>query len=299
MKNHPWFTSDSPALFVGSAAVASGQISERRLRGGGFRRVFRDVYTMAAEPDSHELRCRAAALIAPAGAVITGRSAATLHGVPLARPHDPVQLVIPEAARFQHRSGLDVQRRQIGPDDSRPWTRTPVATPLRLGLDLVLGRGLLRGVADLDAVIRAGLVDADELRSVTRHRRERGIVVARRAIELVDPRAESQPESTVRVLLVLAGLRPVPQYIVRDGRGAFVARVDLGFAAQRLAVEYDGRHHGEAHQLDADRQRLNRLRAAGWRVVFVTAGRLRSDPDSIAREVRASLAQRLSPAASY
>lgn len=297
MENH--LIDDAPVLFLGSRAMACGEITEKRLRGGGFRRIFRDVYVLASEPDSHELRCRAAAMIAPNGAVITGRSAATLYGVPLARPQDPVQLVIPEKARFHHRAGLDVQRRPLTVGEAQPWHEAAIATPLRLGLDLLLGRGLLRGVADLDAVVRAGLVDLDELRATTRRRHERGIRVARRAVELSDGRAESLPESRVRVLLVLAGLNPVPQHVVQDSRGGFVARVDLGFPAQRLAVEYDGKHHGDTRQLDHDRQRLNRLRGAGWRVVFVTAERMRTNPSDIAIEVRAALTQRLASVSTF
>ncbi len=58
--------------------------------------------------------------------------------------------------------------------------------------------------------------------------------------------AESPPESRVRVLLLQAGLRPVPQCDVYAG-GVWLARVDLAFPHAKVAVEYDGR---EAHLLD-------------------------------------------------
>jgi hypothetical protein len=48
----------------------------------------------------------------------------------------------------------------------------------------------------------------------------------------------------VRVLLALAGTAAVPQHTVRDAAGTFVARVDLAFLEQRLAVGYDGARHG-------------------------------------------------------
>jgi hypothetical protein len=63
----------------------------------------------------------------------------------------------------------------------------------------------------------------------------------RRVAALADPRAESPPESLVRVLLTLGGLpRPVPQYVILDQGGRFVARVDLAWPEVRLAGEYDG-----------------------------------------------------------
>jgi len=51
-----------------------------------------------------------------------------------------------------------------------------------------------------------------------------------------------------------------------------VSRVDFAWPGRKVAVEYEGRWHGESPQrVAADRRRLNRLREAGWTVVFVTA----------------------------
>ncbi len=177
---------------------------------------------------------------------------------------------------------------------SRNTRAVGCATPLRMSLDLLLDRALPDAVADLDTVLRAGLIDRDALRQMVTQRSDRGIVAARRAVELADPRAESRPESRLRVYLVLDGLEPEPQYLICDWQGV-VARVDLGFPHQRLAVEYDGEWHGEWHgewrQISTDRERLNRLQAAGWDVLFVTARQLR-DPRSVVAAVRTALAAR-------
>jgi very-short-patch-repair endonuclease len=117
----------------------------------------------------------------------------------------------------------------------------------------------------------------------------RGARQARQAVALADPRAESPPESRLRVLLALAGLSAVPQFTVRDGEGRFVARVDLGFPEQRVAVEYDGLWHADRQQFQQDRRRLNRLVSAGWTVLHVTAADLR-DSDAFVARVRALLA---------
>ena len=117
---------------------------------------------------------------------------------------------------------------------------------------------------------------------------QRGSAKARRAVELADHRAESPPESRLRVLLALAGLRPTPQYTVRDAAGAFVARVDLAFVEHRVAVEYDGGWHAEPGQFAKDRRRLNRLVAAGWTVLHVTAADLR-DPAALVARIAAML----------
>ena len=97
--------------------------------------------------------------------------------------------------------------------------------------------------------------------------------------------------SELRVLLRLAGLTPVPQFVVRDADGRFLARVDLAFVAERVAVEYDGAWHGQPGQLARDRRRSNGLVAAGWRVVHVTAADMHR-PDTILVTIRAVLAER-------
>ena len=71
--------------------------------------------------------------------------------------------------------------------------------------------------------------------------------------------------------------------------GRSVARVDVGWPAQRVALEYDGLWHAEPGQFARDRERLNRLTAAGWRVVFVTAADLHHPQQLIAR-IAAALA---------
>ncbi len=281
--------SDICGVFRGSETVAAGALTADQLRGPQFRRLYRDVYLPAAMPVTHQVCCEGIALVLPTAAVITGRSAATLRGIQLARATDPVEIVVPLETRIARRSGVDVRRCDVAADERRPWSRIGLATPLRMSLDLLLDRSLPDAVADLDTVLRAGLIDLGALQRMVTERSDRGIVEARRAVELADPRAESRPESRLRVHLVLDGLQPEPQYLVCDWQGV-IARVDLGFPHQRLAVEYDGAWHGEWRQISADRERLNRLQAAGWGILFVTARQLR-DPRSVVTAVRTALAR--------
>jgi very-short-patch-repair endonuclease len=64
--------------------------------------------------------------------------------------------------------------------------------------------------------------------------------------------------------------------------------VDFAWPEHRLALEYDGVWHGEPGQFARDRERLNRLTAAGWRVVFVTAADMRR-PELLMARLRAAL----------
>jgi very-short-patch-repair endonuclease len=279
-----------PDVFRGSDAVACGALTPAQLRGPQVQRLCRDVYTSASRPVTHELRCRAVALALPAGAVITGRSAATVRGVRLCWADDDVQVLAQPQVRLGHRRGLDVRRTEIEPGDWEPWADGRLASPMRLALDLLLGRALPDAVAGLDAVVRAGLVTIDAVAVMVARRSDNGIVTARQAVALADPLAESLPESVLRVHLRLAGLDPVPQYWLEDRAGR-IARVDLAFPAHKVAVEYDGDwRDGETWALNRDRERLNRVQALGWDVVFVTAPLLR-DVRRMVRTVETALAR--------
>lgn len=279
-----------PRAFRGSEAVEAGLVTRKQLAGPRFRRVFRDVYVPASAALTHELRCACAALVLPAGAVITGRSAATLRGVPLALPNDPVEVVAGLQTRMFRRAGVDLRRCELRADEAAPWSRIGLATRRRTAFDLLLDRELPDAVADLDAALSAALVGRTEMELYLKDRHDRGIVQARRALELADPRAQSRPESRTRVHLVLDGLSPEAQFPVFY-RGFWVATVDLAFPRQRLAVEYDGVWHGAPLQVGSDRERLNRLHAAGWEVVFVTREHLR-EPRRMVCTVRAALQAR-------
>ena len=278
-------------IFRGSDAIRDGRFTPNQLRGPLVTRLFRDVYADAAVQVTHEVRCRAATLILPPDAVVTGRSAATVRGVALSRAADPVEVIVPFERKVSHRAGLDVRRTDIGPDEWRPWQRGRLASPLRMALDLALDRALPVAVGDLDAVLRRNLVALDDLTDLVNARSDRGIQNARRAVELVDPRAESRPESQVRVHLVLAGLHPVPQYWIEDASGR-IARADLAFPEKKVAVEFDGQwRDGELWALNGDRERLNRVHAVDWDVVFVT-NTLLANPVKMVSTVYAALAAR-------
>jgi hypothetical protein len=132
----------------------------------------------------------------------------------------------------------------------------------------------------LDDVIRA-------------HGRSPGIRRAREALPLVSVRAESPPESRLRVLLALGGLpAPLVNAIVRDPSGAFVGRVDLLFAEYGVIVEYEGAQHGDdAGQWRTDITRINDLQALGYIVIRVHKDDLR-DPAALVRRIRRVLVQR-------
>lgn len=281
--------------FLGSHAIAEGAVTERALRSPLFTRLLRNVYVASTVPVTHVLRCRAAALLAPPGAVLTGCSAAAVRGVELVGAHDPVELILPESVLFALRDGVHIRRTSRGSIDSEPWREIRLASSPRLALDILtntkLHRSLARVVGYLDVLLRAGVVDVPVLADYLKGRRDNGIVRAKRALRLADPRSESIPESELRVWLSVAGLMPDLQVSVVDEQGAFVGRLDLAFPEQKVAVEYDGDWHREGDQPQRDEARRTAIRALGWRFVIVTKAGLYGSPKAVVSTIRAELSR--------
>ncbi|MEV6693339.1 hypothetical protein AB0M35_17900 [Micromonospora sp. NPDC051196] len=149
----------------------------------------------------------------------------------------------------------------------------------------------VQAVGIIDAMLRQKLVDHTGLDAVARANAGRpGGRRAEWVFGLADAGAQSPPESQLRVRLILAGLpRPVTQHPVRLASGR-VLHPDLCWPEYRVAVEYDGHWHSDPDQLHLDRQRLNQLVAAGWRVLHVTSRRLHRDFPGLVREIRTALA---------
>jgi very-short-patch-repair endonuclease len=279
-------------VFIGSRAIAEGVLTRNEIRRLGYRRLVQGVYADPALPWTHQLRCRGAALLLPRGAVIGGYSAAAWYGAPFAAASDPVTVLRPADVLWRGPRGIRVHRTELTVGDWQMVDDVPITTALRTAWDVATLESLGTAVAALDAMVRAESVSQSALVDLADRATGRwGAAKVRRAVPLVDPRADSPTESRVRVALVLAGLAPQPQFEV-EHEGRFVAKVDFGWPDAKLAVEYDGAHHLETKQVELDNARLARLRAAGWQVIRLTAQDLR-DLDRVVQLVREALAARL------
>jgi hypothetical protein len=277
-------------VFVGAHAVSEGALTQRQLKDGPYLRVLRGVYADPSMPRDHLLRCRAAALLLPEGAALGGRSAAAALGGPAPDFADPVTVVLPKNVQWRGPSGIRVHRAALPStdrflaDDAMPCT-----VARRTAWDVAALETTTTAVGVLDAMLHAGLLDVADLQALVREgagrwRSKR----VRRAVELVDGRSESPPESWVRVACELAGLpSPVPQFDVVDD-GVWLGRVDLAWPEQKVIVEYEGAYHFDGVQIARDDVRIARLVAAGWRVIRVAAHDLR-DMDGVVRRIAQEL----------
>jgi hypothetical protein len=280
-------------VFRGSSAVRRGLLTPKQLRSSAWRRLRQDVYADAGLEVTHQLLMSAVGLVLPEGAGFTGLSAATLWGVrDLTGPEDPVEVVLPESARWSPGAGARVHR-PGGPLRLEQVGRWPCTRRLDTAVGLIRRGAEDDAVVLLDRLLTSGLVRLDDVReAVADLPRGRGTAQARRVAALAVEYAESPQETRLRLVVVRSGLpAPVPQYRVFDGDG-FVARVDLAYPELRIAIEYDGLWHADRRAFLDDRRRLNRLVAAGWVVLHVTVDDLRQ-PERLVARLRALRAGRL------
>jgi hypothetical protein len=238
------------------------------------------VVQRADLPDSVALRCRAVSLVLPPGATVCRTTAAWLHGVDARETGRHLELptvecAVPVGTTPVRRPGLTCYVSDLRADDLEEVFGIPVTSPGRTACDLARWASPGRGIATLDVMTRAGLIDPEALlREIERWRGDRFVARARHLLANVDPRSESAGESAFRLRLVDAGFpRPELQIPLLDAAGRTVFRLDLGYEKLRWAGEYDGEeyHSGrEAEQRDrARRARIDRE----WRWTLVVVGK--------------------------
>lgn len=262
---------------------------EHRHRIGEWVRVHRGVYRSRAVADSWHSRVMAAVLASDG--LASHRCAAALWGLSGWR-EPPVEILVPT-----HRKVTCAPRVHR----TTQWDR--VAATSREGIPVT---GVDRTIIDLGAVVslrrlelaaesalRQELVTWPSLRACLIRHARRGRDGCGRLRALLEARYGddelplSEWSRLVVHLLVDRGL-PAPrlEYPVSDGKGMEIARLDLAWPRQRVAIELDSvRWHLNRASFERDRRKRNRLRLQGWVIHEVTWSMSISDPDGLARLV--------------
>lgn len=107
----------------------------------------------------------------------------------------------------------------------------------------------------------------------------------------MDSGAESPQESRTRLLLMRGGLpKPETQIVVLNEFGYPFARIDMGYRALMVGIEFDGAQHWtDPAQRTADIDRYAELASLGWRIVRVSTDLLRYRPEVVVARVCAAL----------
>jgi hypothetical protein len=253
--------------YAGSVGVGPG-LRRRLVDAGLLRPVLRGVLVATQVPDSLRLRVAAVRLVVPEHAVAVDRLAAWVHGVdalPRSAIHEMPSLdVFSQASSRMRRAGIRSGVRDLTPRDVRVIDGMQVTSELRTACDL--GRLLWRydALGAIDGFLRRGVDRSELVSEAERFKGHRGVVQLRRLAPLGDARAESQPESALRLHWHEAELpSPDPQIWVYDGDVPRY-RIDLGHEMTRYGVEYFGEEwHGEDRSAH-DEGRIQWLEERGW-----------------------------------
>ncbi len=125
-----------------------------------------------------------------------------------------------------------------------------------------------------------------------RHPKLKGIVKAREAAELIRPGSDSAPETFLRLALTASGL-PEPELQLRvEPENPYSPAADMGYRAQRIAIQYDGGHHLTREQQSRDNRRDESFNSAGWRYCKFNADDLAQDFRGAVNKVHLALKER-------
>ncbi|MCY7411844.1 MAG: hypothetical protein LH471_02215, partial [Salinibacterium sp.] len=254
--------------FTVEDARAAG-LGVERLRRSDLEAPFRGVRTLQCPQQLHVFR--AALAVSRPGAFLSHIRAAIAYGVPLPSRFESravVDVAIAGPAHASRQRGIRSRRLTVAPHDVIDRFGLRITTPARTWCDLasVLSEEDLVAAGDFLLWRRdRQMTFAEVADAAARHRGRRFRPRLLVALPLLSDRADSRPESVIRVRVIRAGL-PVPEVnpILKDDRGRFIAMPDLAFVKYRELIDYEGEVHLTAKQWAKDLKRVPRLEDNGW-----------------------------------
>jgi hypothetical protein len=254
-----------------------------RLRRGSFIRA--DELAAASEGRRHAIDASAAMLgLRTTNGVITGRSAALLHGLPLLlAPPRTVELTV-ERSQRESLPGLTIRTTTLPFDADQVTTidDLPVTTVARTVVDLADRTTRMEAAVLIDDALRRTLCDRDDLtRSVAARRPRYHLAAITELIDDADPGCATTTASALRRYLIDHGL---PRPDRQQPRSGDADAVVLHWSTVRVAVidRGDPVHH-RALAIAAG------LEAAGWTCVVVDHHDVQHRPHEVRDAVRHAL----------
>lgn len=305
----PTFASQLALITRRQVLAAGGSTSaiDRRVAAGRWERAERAVYALAGVPWTWRRNLAAVVLSVPM-AIASHRAAASLLGAHWDdRAIPPIEFCVPARgtptqrfdltrARSPHVDVIVHENLDLGRVPARLVDGIPTTSPLRLAVDLgsvVSFERYRRAMAQIRQLHGVDWVDLDRVYRSHSAQGRNGCGALR---DLLDRHfgTEGAPDEVIEGrcadLLVAAGLpEPVHQHEVRRPDGT-IARFDLAYPGLRIAIETDGRIHGEEDVRQRDNRRRNDAQLLGWRVFHFTWEDVVHHPERVIATVQAALA---------
>jgi very-short-patch-repair endonuclease len=255
----------------------------RRLAAGSWRAFRRDVFAQAGLRSTPLIEDRAAQLTVP-GSVLAGFSAARVWDMPV--PKIGSHLIV--TGRTDSRpSGVRLIRADLSDRDLSMCQGGPVTSPPRTVFDCLrlLDDRPARDLLDR-ALQRRWITIGDLIERARAHTGRRGAPRLARLIGQAAGGTRSAAERRLAGLLRRSGLHGWQANIeIHDDRG-LVGVGDVVFEQARVVIEVDGwAFHVTPDRFRRDRERQNRLVAAGWTVLRFTWRDLTERPTHVIRTV--------------
>lgn len=201
--------------------------------------------------------------VLPPRAVFTHVTGARLLGwqLPQLPEQVPVFAAVEENQPRPRRPGLICSRlrRLTRPDTDGIPIEWPEEILLRASRDL----GTLDVTIMLDSARRRGHIDPERLAAVLSSGRP-GVTTLRRSWLWSTPKADSGPETVLRVFHEVLEVPVEPQAVLVDGNGHIVGQADLLVSGTPFVHEYDGAHHRDKRQQSTDLRRARGLGGASY-----------------------------------
>jgi very-short-patch-repair endonuclease len=270
------------------------EVARKRVAVGRLHRIHQGVYAVGHPLLSEKGNLLAAVLACGPDAVLSHRSAASLHGL-LDDGRPRIDVIAPNR-RGRAPSGIAAHRDgTLTAADRAVIDAIPCTSLARTLLDLAATESprTLR-----HAVTQAEVERVFDLRAIhellRRSRGRRGVARLRLAIAHHDPREQDARRELEKRFLALCrrfGL-PAPEvnsHLIVDGISMMP---DFLWRDAGLIVETDSRRvHGTVTAFEKDRLRDQRLAVAGWTVIRCTWAQVRDEPERLSRTIRTLLSR--------
>lgn len=268
--------------------------------GRGWRVVLPHVFTMSRERPTTRQQQIAALLWAGPGSVLSGATAARLHGVTSADPLARVHVLVPAPRSSRSSAFADVRRSLL--HDAAVVARGPLrlSSPARSAVDAArAARTQEARSAILIETVQRGIATLDDLSEWVHRLRPRDAAPLHAPLAEAASGAWSVPESELLDLVATSTVLPVAwaNPVLTLSSGAALTTPDVWFDDVAMAVMvHSHRFHSQGDQWDDTVDRDGDLVAAGVVAAGVTPHRLRERPDAVlARLDRAYLAAKARP----
>ena len=231
-------------------------------------------------------RAHAYGLIMPPHAFFAGRTAAVIHGAPLAHG-DELEVAVHAPARPMRRLGIRCVK--VAPhlasvrelDGLR--LSSPASTWAMLGATLterqlvIVGDAFVRVPRDDRGMPTSAIATTDDLRRATAAGPRRGVARLRRALPHIRVGSSSPLETEYRLDAAAAGLPDAELDVDIHGTdGRRIGITELVYRPFRVLVEIEGDHHRTSRaQWNRDIEKYAAYVGAGWEVVRLTAAHVR------------------------